>query len=207
MNKYSHELSQIADWFAAHLDYNYQREPINDHWDWENILWSGDKIRWAHLEKYYHPKASILHLVIMPKFEYQAPIYGFDLIELGGNITGLFLDFTSTGASTIAATDHEFANPRPIPEWADFFSEHFVCCRPQQDEIGIAMDSLPRYNTLIKNTVKDEKSIDTSRESQLQYILGQRKNPQTRKMLQAHCGKAKADLFIDQVLFPLRGLL
>lgn len=206
MTQFSHELTAIADALIAHLDYNFSRTTTDD-WGWENILWSGDKIRWAHLEKYAHPKASILHLVIMPQFNVPAPIYGFDLVELNGNITGMFLDFTPTTKPTQPAISGQLENPRPIPDWADFFSEYFVCCKPNEAEVEDAIQSLPKYLYILKKQEIVEDTVDLVKQKQLQYITGQRKNPQTRRMLIAHCGEEKATQFIDQVLFPLKGLV
>lgn len=202
MSKYSTLLNNIADIFTTQLDEYFIRKPLTQEWPWENILWSGDKIQWAHLEKYYHPKASILHLVIMPQTNSPAPIYGFDLIELNGTLTGLFLDFTPTVSESSPFTEYEFVSPRPVPEWGNFFSSHFVCCKPQLDELPHATNTLSRYLIELSATELDDSICEAVVKAQCAYIDGQRKNPQTRRMLTAHCGEHLANRFIDEVLFP-----
>lgn len=206
MNRYSEELTKISNALEYLLDMHYQQKPSEEEWGWENKFWVGDKIRWAHLEKYDHPKASILHLVIMPTLDCPAPIYGFDLVELSGTITGMFLDFTPTAKTCKPATEHVFENPRPVPEWGDFFSESFVCCKPTDHEIDIAISTLPRYISTLKNTKCDPQTHETNKQQQIKYIQGQRKNPQTYRMLKAHRGEEVANRFINDVLFPMHGL-
>lgn len=204
MSKYSTLLSDIATSFTHTLDKTFQRQELKQEWPWENILWSGDNIQWAHLEKYYHPKASILHLVIMPNINVPAPIYGFDLIELGGNLTGLFLDMTPTVGEPHKFMDYEFKNPRPIPDWADFFSPYFVCCKPELNEIPHSVSTLGYYMSVLNDTKENDYVIAECEQSQKGYIVGQRRNPQTRRMLTAHCGELLSNRFIDEVLFPQR---
>lgn len=203
---YSDTLTGIADFFAMQLDKHFDEVPVPGEWPWENIKWTGNGIRWAHLEKYYHPKASILHLVIMPEINNSADIFGFDLIELNGQLTGLFLDFTPTVNPPQRAVFKDFENPRAVPDWADFFSPYFVCCRPQEHELPLAANSLTDYLDLLESwELSSDRSSDI-KQAQLRYLHGQRKNPQTRRMLTAHIGQQPADEFIDTVLFPIHDI-
>lgn len=162
--------------------------------------------RWAHLEWYTTPKAHIVHLVIMPHVNSPAPIWGYDLISLNDGLTGLFMDITPvTGECEIIWP--EPINPRPIPDWADFFSDDFVCCSPSINEARLYAEFLPAYLEVLTNTQRIDNTYDI-KNVQAQYLLGQRQNPQTRRMLTAHLrdSQLNADDFLDNVLFPLSGL-
>lgn len=197
-------VTDIKEHFKSLLDQRWQRSEVpGGEWPWLNIRWEGDNIRWAHLEEYtMTPKVHILHLVIMPKLDVPAPIYGFDLIGLSGHLTGLFIDFTKTVGDPPPATTYQFREPRPRPDWAYFFSDHFVCVKPHQDEIEHAVGTLDTWLNILDNTERDESTIEQVRDAQYSYCVNQQQNDKTRKMLKAHIGQEKADQFVEQVLFP-----
>ena len=193
MTKFSAQLETLAKEFEKRLK-QYKETAIKDY-PWDNKIWHSDKFAWAHLERYYTEKVSVLHFVIMPNRYSYSPIFGFDIIEISGMLTGMFLDVTPipTGVTlpTVGIT-------RERPEWADFFSEQFVCVKPNSIQDAYeAVPVLDMYMTLLPGTCDSDQ-----RKIQQHYIDGQRRNPQTFKMLKSHIGEEKAREFIDNILFP-----
>ena len=162
---------------------------------WENYVWTSDKFKWAHLEKYCTEKVSVVHCVIMPLSNYNAPIYGFDVIEINGNLTGMFLDITPVDDSKYHIP--RVGEARPVPEWGDFFSDQFVCCKPTKESLWTGVDMLIEYLKLLPG-----KKTGDYKQQQEKYIQGQRRNPQTFKMLKSHVGEDTATEFMETVLFP-----
>ena len=193
MKKYSEKLRPVANKIYEILRDN-NKVLVKDY-GWENHVWESRLFSWAHLEMFCTEKVSVLHCVIMPHKNSSAPIYGFDVIELSGHLTGMFLDLTSVDNKTYAVP--RVGEARPIPEWADFFSPNFLCCRPSEHDIWSGVDLLTEYLDMLPYSSESDYS-----KQQQKYIDGQRKNPQTRKMLMSHIGKEKADEFIEEVLFP-----
>lgn len=192
--KFSTSLRPISDAIYNLLSENTLLE-IPDY-GWENYVWTSKNFRWAHLENYCSPKASVLHCVIMPHTDRNAPIYGFDVIELNGNITGMFLDITPVN-------DQEYflprvGTPRDRPAWADFFSTYFVCSRPESlDDVWQGVDILKSYLHLLPGGQDGD-----YRKAQRKYTQGQKQNPQTYRMLKSHIGSEQAWEFMENVLFP-----
>lgn len=174
------------------------RVPVTDY-GWENYIWKSDRFSWAHLEKYCTDKVSVLHCVVMPYTDTNAPIFGFDVIEINGNLTGMFLDITPVD-NMAAPTIPSVGEPRPVPDWADFFSPEFVCCKPGYKDLSLGIYLLNYY---LEFEVPGVVSGDYA-PGQQRYIDGQRNNPQTFKMLKSDIGEDKAKDFINNVLFPNR---
>lgn len=191
--KYSNVLTQVSNEIYSLLE-GYTAVEVKDY-GWENYVWTSDLFRWAHLEKYATDKVSVLHCVIMPHSDRNAPIYGFDVIEINGILTGMFLDLTPVDDSSYFIP--QVGEYRPVPKWADFFSSQFVCCKPSQDDVWLGVDILRGFLQLLPG-----KPGNDYREEQEKYIQGQRRNPQTFKMLKSHMGEDLAKEFIEGVLFP-----
>lgn len=196
---YSHTLNRIADQIYDIFDRNeYTALEVDDSYDWDNYRWTSEYFRWAHLEKFVTPKVSVLHCVVMPVSNSNAPIYGFDVIEMNGKLTGMFLDLTPVDNQLFLVPS--VGEPRPKPEWGHFFSENFCCCVPQsENDVMQGMHLLTQYMSTLSNSLCN---IDYS-SVQNDYILGQRENPQTYRMLKSFVGEQKATEFIEQILWPV----
>lgn len=193
MKKYSKKLEPIADQIYQLL-YNNKKLHVDD-FGWENHVWNSHFFSWAHLEKFCTDKVSVLHCVIMPHKTSNAPIYGFDVIELSGHLTGMFLDLTPVDGRISQIP--QVGEKRSVPDWADFFSPNFLCCKPSENDLVAGVDLLRDYLKLLPST----SSTDYSAQQQ-HYINGQRRNPQTFKMLKSYIGEEKANRFIYDILFP-----
>lgn len=193
MTKFSAQLEPLAKEFEKRLK-SYHETIIKDY-PWDNKVWHSDRFAWAHLERYYTDKVSVLHFVIMPNRCSYSPIFGFDIIEISGVLTGMFLDVTPMPTGV---TLPNVGVTRERPEWANFFSEQFVCVKPNSIQDAYeAVPVLDMYMTLLPGTCDSDQG-----KIQQHYIDGQRRNPQTFKMLKSHIGEEKAREFIDNILFP-----
>lgn len=174
-----------------------QNEMLVKDFGFDHRKWSNDKYSWAHYEDYRTDKVEIVHMVVMPHTNSRAPIYGFDVINISGTLTGMFLDLTSVDGRSF--TIPQVGTARPVPEWGDFFSDSFVCAKPNSlADLEVAVDLLKEYLTWLPDTT-DFQNYSTAQQA---YVDGQRKNPQTRKMLAAHIGQEKADEYFYNYLWP-----
>ena len=178
--------------------------------EWLNYFYNSIAFRHIHLEYYKTNKICALHLTILPTPFFDYPILGFDMISLGDKITGLFFDITPTineykdlSQNLIHLNEKIKSVKRPLPEWADIFSENFVCVTPEAQELPDIFNSVTSYiisylafSNLVIN--KYRQNIDV----QNRYCQGQKKNEKTFKALTAEVGKENAQLFFDDYLFP-----
>ena len=178
--------------------------------EWLNYFYNSNVFRHIHLEYYKTDKICALHLTILPTPFFDYPILGFDIIALGDKITGLFFDITPTITEygdlkqNLIYLNNKIKSPkRPLPEWADIFSENFICVAPTEDELSDIFNSVKAYtigylsysSLLLENYRKNV-------QSQNKYCQGQKKNEKTFKALTAEVGKDNAQLFFDDYLFP-----
>lgn len=196
--KYSPLLQQTADALQKRLE-RYTSVPVKDY-GWENHVWTGPYFRWAHLEKFFTSKVSVLHCVVMPLAHSGSTIYGFDVIEMNGKLTGMFLDVTPVADNVYVVQVPQVGTPRPVPEWGDFFSDDFCCCVPEPDDLIAGIQTLRNYMDLLPYTLESGKDYTPQQHA---YIEGQRRNPQTYRMLKSFVGEDTANEFIDTVLWPL----
>jgi hypothetical protein len=196
--KYSLVLQQLSDQLSNRF-HNSTPLPVKDY-GWKNYIWTDTNFRWAHLEMFVTPKVSVLHCVVMPLPSSNAPVYGFDVIEMNGNLTGMFLDITPIVETNCNISLQQVGMSRPVPEWGDFFSDQFVCCVPDKPtDLEEGVRALDFYLSYLPHSM--EPGLDYRPEQQL-YVEGQRRNPQTFRMLKSFVGEEVATEFINQVLWP-----
>lgn len=178
--------------------------------EWLNYFYNSPIFRHIHLEYYKTERISVLHSNIFPKPLVDLPIMGFDLIAMGGKITGLFFDYTPT-ITVSHSLKHCLENlhsrynskKRPLPEWANFFSDDFYCVTPEVSEIEEIFNyiKLCIKHYLDFGKIKlDEYYLNLS--IQNKYCLGQQKNDKTYKALAAEIGELDAKKFMTDYLFP-----
>ena len=175
--------------------------------EWLNYFYNSTTFRHIHLEYYKTDKICALHLTVMPIPSFDYPILGFDMIALGDKITGLFFDITPTITECVNLSQNLIdlnknikSVKRPLPEWADIFSNNFVCVSPDVDELPVIFHNVA---SCITKYISYSKSLVTKNiEIQNKYCQGQKKNQKTFKALIAEVGKENAQLFFDDYLFP-----
>jgi len=175
--------------------------------EWLNYFYSSTTFRHIHLEYYKTNKICALHLTVMPTPTFDYPILGFDMIALGDKITGLFFDITPTiteyknlSEKLIILNKDIKSTKRALPEWADIFSENFVCVAPDTEELPIIFNTTVSY--IVDYLSYSNLLLNKNIQSQNKYCLGQKKNEKTFKALTAEVGKENAQLFFDEYLFP-----
>jgi hypothetical protein len=166
-------------------------------------------LRHAHLQYYKTDRIGIVHLNIFPHPTIDYPILGADLIEIGGKITGFFFDVTPIDKNQIIQkTLIQFKNSlkspeRKLPEWANFFSDNFICVTPQESEIDYIMSNsryIIRDYLINLKTYKDKYSLNIKKQND--YCKGQKKNDKTFKSLAADIGDKEAKDFLNNFMFP-----
>jgi hypothetical protein len=177
---------------------------INNYYEHHNPA-----LRHAHLQYYKTDRIGIVHLNVFPQPTIDYPILGADLIEIGGKITGFFLDVTPIHKNQIIQKSLiQFKSilkspQRKLPEWANFFSENFICITPDENEIDYIMNS-SRYiirNYLINLKLYKDKYKENIKK-QNDYCIGQKKNDKTFKALAADIGEEEAKNFLNNFMFP-----
>jgi len=178
--------------------------------EWLNYFFKSPIFRHIHLEYYKTDKLCVLHSNIFPEPTVDLPIMGFDVIAFGGKISGLFFDYTPT-VTISHALEHCLENlhsiyqskKRPLPEWANFFSDKFYCVTPEPSEIEEILDYIRlcvQHYLQFGKTKQVEHALNIA--TQNAYCIGQQKNVKTFKALSAEIGKDAAELFMKKYLFP-----
>lgn len=209
IKKYFLEIAKI---FEQHFgSYENKQLPFQktEH-EWLNYFYSSPIFRHIHLEYYKTDKICALHSTILPNPLVDFPIYGFDMIALGDKITGLFFDFTPTLTkykdfeNLLLFLKQNIKSPaRPLPEWATFFSENFICVSPLEEELDNLIDTIKNYTeSYLQNSSLLKEKYNKIIEIQNNYCQGQKKNEKTFKALTAEIGKENTQLFFDGYLFP-----
>jgi phycocyanobilin:ferredoxin oxidoreductase len=180
---------------------------------WENDLLTSATFRRGHVETFVMPgRVAVLHVCVFPHTDDPAPIFGFDMIAGSARVTGIFLDLSpvtsapprpglTDAVAPLRLTD--FAQPRTLPDWGSIFSPEMVAIRPiGQDETQHAITLGLRALDGMLRTARSLPRQDVT-QGQARYILGQRCNEHTHRMLGGFIGAEPARRFIDDVLFPL----
>jgi hypothetical protein len=203
--------NDLADIFSDYMgSFDNKKLPFQkeDH-EWLNYFFNTDVTRHAHLEYYKTNKMCVLHSNIFPNPHIDLPILGFDVIALGDKITGIFFDLTPTSLSQFDISclknlKSKIKSPtRNLPEWANFFSDDFICITPDTEELDYIFNQI---YIIIKNylyyithhTTIYQKNINI----QNRYCIGQKKNDKTFKSLANEIGDENAKLFLNKYLFP-----
>jgi len=196
-----------------------QKEKIND-CDWLNHIYSCPSIRYGHLEyfKSNNDAIEVVHSVFYPTYYKALPVFGYDVISLGGKVSGIFCDFTPCPyhdpylQESIRSVKNQFNHlMRPLPEWVDFMSPEFLMITPKEEyskvenacnmlfEIYLGFAEVLDKNNKFLNWEETQAHI----EGQNRYSIGQRKNSKTQKALAKYIGEDAAKNFIENTLFPV----
>lgn len=182
---------------------------------WTNVLIETGALSHAHVE-YFEIAAqlAVLHVCVFHRAAIAAPIYGFDVIAGAEKVTGAFLDLSPAGAETdvavaawaeaFAAQRARFGRPRTLPEWGDIFSPNAVAVRPQNEaEIEAALDlGAASLRWLLARPFPKALSPSAVAAGQQRYIVGQRRNEHTLRVLAGVVGPDLARAFVERWLFP-----
>jgi len=187
--------------------------------DWFNHIYSSPSVRYGHLEyfKSYNDAIEVVHCVFFPSYYKALPIFGYDIISLGGMITGVFCDYTPSPyhdvvlQSAISSTKNSLTDlQRDLPGWTEFFSPEFIAISPKERYEDTEQKCLSLFDLYVAATKEFDRNgkflnWDETKahiEGQNKYSIGQRKNTKTQKALAKYIGEDAAKNFIDTTLFP-----
>jgi phycocyanobilin:ferredoxin oxidoreductase len=211
-----HKLKEKSDNDFQRIDISHKQ--IND-CDWFNHIFISPSIRYGHLEyfKGSNDKVEVVHCVFYPSYFKALPIFGFDVISLGGKVTGIFCDYTPAPyhdmilQATISSVKASLIHlQRDLPGWTEFFSPEFIAIAPQDEyikaeeacvalfDLYIGLAKAFDYNDQYLNAGETKDHI----EGQNKYSIGQRKNSKTQKALAKYIGEDASKEFIEKTLFP-----
>jgi len=195
--------------FTSAFGYPDRPELDNPNGVWYNNVYKSPIFRHIHLQYYKTNKIGIVHANVFPSATVDFPILGVDFIEIGSKVTGFFFDITPINANQIVQKSLiKFKNvitspERKLPEWANFFSENFICVTPNEEELLLLFThslAIIREYLDYSKTYKDRYTLNV--EKQNDYCKGQKKNEKTFKALAIDVGEDNAKKFINNFMFP-----
>ncbi|MFM7886229.1 MAG: phycocyanobilin:ferredoxin oxidoreductase [Pseudanabaena sp.] len=186
----------------------------------ENLCYQTKQFRKLHLELAQVGNGlDILHCVMFPKPEYALPIFGADIVGgRGGMISAAIADLSPSNLEKSLPANFqerlanlntiEFSQPRPLPEWADIFSEFCLFIRPADLEEEQAflqrIQDLLMIHCQIANTLEpltSEVDVASAIAGQQYYCTKQQQNDKTRRVLEKSFGEKWAERYMTSMLF------
>jgi phycocyanobilin:ferredoxin oxidoreductase len=179
----------------------------------ENYVWETEKFRKIHLEVAQMKSGlDILHVNMYPRYEYDIPIFGADIVASSKSVGAAIVDISSIREDRslpeqykiLDIVDVDFEEDKKMPEWGDVFSEYCVFVRPTKDEyknfINVAFTYL-NYHCAISDITKPTDNIESNYLGHKFYCEKQRQNNKTRRVLESIFDQEFADKYISEMLF------
>ena len=183
----------------------------------ENRCYQTRQFRKLHLElAQVGDRLDILHCVMFPRYSYDLPIFGVDLVGTGAGIGAAIVDLSPVNSDRTLAPAYSqrlanlptinFARPRALPEWGNIFSNFCLFIQPQNNlEEKLFLKRVLQYLTLHCTTAVTTLACQTQeaqiRSGQRYYCDRQQQNDKTRRVLEKSMGKAWTDRYVTQMLF------
>lgn len=179
----------------------------------ENYLWETEKFRKIHLEVAKMKSGlNILHTNMYPRYEYDIPIFGADIVASPKSVGAAIVDISSIredrslpdSYEILNIINEEFEEEKKMPEWGDVFSKYCVFVKPREDEYQKFIDltfTYLNYHCVISNITKKSNNIESNYKGHKYYCEKQRKNDKTRRVLKSIFGEEYADKYISEMLF------
>jgi phycocyanobilin:ferredoxin oxidoreductase len=181
---------------------------------WDNLLLRSHRFRRAHVETLDVPgRLCVLHVCVFPPLSDATPIFGFDVVAGCARVTGIFLDLSPVVSAPDILRLRDVVHPealagfairRPPPEWGGIFSADLLAIRPSGlDEVRRAIDlARQALDAVLMAPPQAAGSAGEAAAGQSRYIMQQRRNDHTLRLLAGFIGPEAARRFIDEVLFP-----
>lgn len=180
----------------------------------ENYLWETEKFRKIHLEVAKMKSGlNILHTNMYPRYEYDIPIFGADIVASPKAVGAAIVDISSIREDRslpetyqiLDIVNEEFKEDKKMPEWGDVFSKYCVFVRPTEDEyqkfVNVAFTYL-NYHCAISNiTSANFDNVQKNYEGHKYYCEKQKKNDKTFRVLKSIFGDEFANKYISEMLF------
>lgn len=200
---------ELLDETARKLDDIIRSEPDavpmeTPDYGWENHRYSSPRYRLAHVEIFNQDRFMVVHTCVFPHADDPAPIFGFDVIAGENKVTGVFLDLSPSVNDPGRFHDLAFKQQRERPDWGDIFSQNWIACRPDREEILAIIDEAQRLlrKYLVEIVGKEKADPTDVKRGQNRYCEQQRRNEHTYKALKNLIGEQRARQFMDEILFP-----
>ena len=109
----------------------------------ENYVWESEKFRKIHLEVAQMKSGlDILHTNMYPRYGYDIPIFGADVVASSKSVGAAIVDISSIREDKslpedykiLEVVDTKFEEDKKMPEWGDVFSKYCVFVKPTEDE-------------------------------------------------------------------------
>jgi phycocyanobilin:ferredoxin oxidoreductase len=180
----------------------------------ENYMWETEKFRKIHLEVAKMKSGlNILHTNMYPRYEYDIPIFGADIVASPKSVGAAIVDISSIREDRslpemyqiLDIINEQFEEDKKMPEWGDVFSKYCVFVRPTEDEyqkfVNIAFTYL-NYHCAISNITRPNlDNVQKNYEGHKYYCEKQRKNDKTFRVLKSIFGDEFANKYISEMLF------
>lgn len=180
----------------------------------ENYVWKTEKFRKIHIEVAQMKSGlNILHTNMYPRYEYDIPIFGADIVASPKSVGAAIVDISSIREDRSLPKDYEildivprdFEEDKRMPEWGDVFSKYCVFVKPTEDEYQKFVDltfTYLNYHCNISHRVKPNwDNYPNVYAGHKYYCDKQRKNDKTRRVLKSIFGEEFADKYISEMLF------
>jgi phycocyanobilin:ferredoxin oxidoreductase len=179
----------------------------------ENHVWETKKFRKIHLEiAQMKSGLDILHINMYPRYEYDIPIFGADVVASSKSVGAAIVDITSIredrslpqNYSILNIVDKQFEKNKKMPEWGDVFSEYCVFVSPSEEEYekfsNLSFTYL-NFHCAISNLISENGENEKNYNGQKYYCEKQRQNNKTKNVLKNIFGEEYADKYIKEMLF------
>ena len=178
----------------------------------ENYVWESERFRKIHLEiAHMSIGLDIMHANMYPRYEYDIPIFGADIVANPKGVGAAIIDISPLGQSLPKDYDMlqmfytPFTENRAVPEWGDVFSDYCVFCRPDEIEynqfVAITESYLSTHIKLSEYRQPLEENIQKNYRHHLYYCTQQRKNDKTRNILHKLFGEEFGERYLTEMLF------
>ncbi|MDX2257077.1 MAG: phycocyanobilin:ferredoxin oxidoreductase [Pseudanabaenaceae cyanobacterium bins.39] len=185
----------------------------------ENLCYQTPQFRKLHLELAQVSNGlDILHCVMFPNPQYALPIFGADIVGGKGGISAAIVDLSPANPERSLSANYQqalqglpnldFAQPRPLPEWADIFSNFCLFVRPmstqeEQNFLQRVREFLTIHCQIAAQTlpVTSERDVAQIVAGQQYYCQKQQQNDKTRRVLEKSFGSEWTERYMTTMLF------
>jgi hypothetical protein len=178
-----------------------------ENYGWQNVRFTSDFFRYAHIERYSDKNLEVLHFTCFPNEWCSDPIFGFDIITTDKKCLAAFMDMSPVDNKKTFSIGAEFTTPYNLPDWAKLiFSENVLAVVPTDDEFEMICDMVQHifteYLTDLASCKEKSLRVEYIKAAQNIYCENQQKNERTYNVLKAKLGVDNAKYFMENILFP-----
>jgi phycocyanobilin:ferredoxin oxidoreductase len=184
----------------------------------ENKCYQTPQFRKLHLELAQVGKnLDILHCVMFPRSDYALPMFGADIVGGRGQISAAIADLSPLNQQRVLPEaycqalsqlpQHNFSQPRALPDWADIFSDFCFFIRPEDtQEEEWFLERVTGFLTVHCQIANASQAVTPQEQAEIiaaqnYYCNKQQQNDKTRRVLEKAFGTEWAERYMTTVLF------